>query len=59
MVAVVGILGQELLGVHPAWYLHGEKVQPLFAQPSLPFCACSVPIITFRDMYCAAAARDI
>lgn len=27
MVAVVGILGQELLGVHPAWYLHGEKVR--------------------------------
>jgi len=27
MVAVVGILGQEILGVHPAWYLHGEKVR--------------------------------
>ena len=27
MAAVVGILGQELLGVTPAWYLHGEKVR--------------------------------
>ena len=26
MAAVVGIMGQELLGVTPAWYLHGEKV---------------------------------
>lgn len=25
MVAVAGIMGQELLGVQPAWYLHGEK----------------------------------
>lgn len=26
MAAVVGILGQDLLGVEPAWYLHGQKV---------------------------------
>lgn len=31
MAAVVGILGQELLGVTPAWYLHGEKVRLPFA----------------------------
>ena len=33
MAAVVGILGQELLGVTPAWYLHGEKVQMLAHMP--------------------------
>ena len=31
MAAVVGILGQEILGVTPAWYLHGEKVRVPFA----------------------------
>ena len=24
-VALQGILGQEFLGVQPAWYLHGQK----------------------------------
>ena len=29
MMAVLGIMGQDLLGVQPAWYLHGEKVKQL------------------------------
>ena len=37
MAAVAGILGQELLGVTPAWYLHGEKVYSLL----VPTCRSS------------------
>ncbi len=38
MAAVVGILGQEILGVTPAWYLHGEKVRlPFGTTKRLPF----------------------
>lgn len=37
MMAVVGILGQEILGVHPAWYMHGEKVYICPTLNGLPF----------------------
>lgn len=36
MVAVAGIMGQELLGVQPAWYLHGEKVSSHIGVAILP-----------------------
>jgi len=39
MAAVAGILGQEALGVQPAWYLHGQKEYwlPIYALTGLMF----------------------
>jgi len=47
MMAVVGILGQEILGVHPAWYLHGDKEYWL---PINALTAIMFPIIAFFEI---------
>lgn len=43
MMAVLGIMGQDLLGVQPAWYLHGEKVKQLHTHCVLTWNVNFVP----------------
>jgi light-harvesting complex I chlorophyll a/b binding protein 5 len=47
MAAVAGILGQELLGVQPAWYLHGQKEYWL---PINALVAIMFPVLGYLEL---------